>query len=108
MGDAPKSAWEIALEKLQKQDRERGEAGPAALSDDQKKAVADVRARFQAKLAELEILHAGSRRKAAGDPEALEKAEEEYHRERRRIEGQRDQAITAARGGGSGRKKKST
>ena len=105
MGDAPKSAWEIALEKLQKQDRERGETGPAALTDNQKKAVADVRARFQAKLAELEILHASNRGKAAGDPEALEKAEEEYRRDRRRIEDQRDQAIAAARGG---RKKKAT
>jgi len=105
MGDAPKSAWELALEKLKQQDRERGESGPAALSADQKKAIADIRTRYQAKVAEVEILHRSNREKAAGDAEALAKVEEEYQIDRRRLEEQRDAAIAKARAGGGGRKK---
>ena len=109
MSDAPKSAWEIALEKLQKQDRERGETGPAALSAGQKKSIAEIRARFQARMAEAEILHRSNQAKAAGDAEALEKLEEEFRIERRRIEDQREREIAKTRsgGGGSGAKKKS-
>lgn len=106
MGDAPKSALEIALEKLKKQDRDRGEAGPASLSAEQKKSIADVRARFQARLAEAEILHRSNQAKAVGDAEALEKLEEEFRIERRRIEDQREREVAKARGG-RGTKKKS-
>jgi len=105
MGDGMKSAWEIALEKLKTQDRERGERGPAALSTAQKKTIADVRARCQAKLAEIEIQHEADRRQAAGDADALAKVEEGYLRERRRIEEQRDTAVEKAR---TGRGKKAT
>lgn len=99
MSDAPKSAWEIALEKLQKQDRERGTAGPGPLTDAQKKHIADARQRCQAKLAEAEILHQDHRRKALEDPEALAKVEEEYRIERRRIEEARDRDIERIRAG---------
>jgi hypothetical protein len=107
MGDAPKSAWEIALEKLQKQDRERGETGPASLNAQQKKSIGEVRARFQARLAEAEILHRSNQAKAAGDAEALEKLEEEFRIERRRIEDQREREVAKARSSGRGSKKKS-
>ena len=100
MGDAPKSAFEIAMEKLRNQDRERGEAGPAALTGDQKLAIAEVRARGQAKLAEAEILHKANRRKAGEDPEALAKLEEEYAIDRRRIEEQLEREIAQVRGKG--------
>src|SRR5262245_28173045 len=99
MSDAPKSAWEIALEKLQQQDRERGTASPGALTDAQKKEIAAVRQRGQAKLAEAEILHHDQRRKAIEDPEALAKVEEEYRIERRRIEEARDRDIEKIRSG---------
>ena len=106
MGDAPKSAWELALEKLKQQDRERGESGPATLSAEQKKAIADIRTRFQAKLAELEILHRSNKAKAAGDAEALAKVEEEYQHDRRRLEEQRETAIEKSRARKSGGGKK--
>jgi hypothetical protein len=99
MSDAPKSAWELALEKLQKQDREQGLASPGGLSDDQKKEIAAVRQRFQAKLAEAEILHHDQRRKVLEDPEALAKSEEEYRIERRRIEEQRERELERVRRG---------
>jgi len=99
MSDAPKSAWEIALEKLQKQDRDSGAAGPGPLTDDQKKDIAAVRQKAQARLAEAEILHHDHRRKAMEDPEAIAKAEEEYRIERRRIEDQREREIERVKSG---------
>jgi hypothetical protein len=111
MSDAPKSAWELALEKLQKQDRERGLTGPGALTDAQKKAIADVRAKYQARLAEAEILHK-DRLKTAEEAEAIAKLEEEYQIDRRRLEDQREAEIERVRrGGGSaarGKSKKAT
>ena len=108
MGDAPKSAWEIALEKLNRQDKESGESAPAALTDAQKRAIAAARQRYQAHIAEGEILHQRNRAQAGDDPEALAKVEEEYRIDRRRLEDQRDREIAAARanGGKKGGKKK--
>lgn len=51
MSDELKSAWELALEKLNAQ-----ESAPVErLSDDQKAAIAEIRARYKAKIAEAEI-----------------------------------------------------
>ena len=100
--DRPKSAYEIALEKLQQRDRERGETAPAMLTDDQKKAIAGARKMFEARLAEREILHRSERTKLQSDPEGEEKLlklEAEYAKDRQRIEEQRDKAIEAARAG---------
>jgi hypothetical protein len=100
MSDTPKSAWEIALEKLNRQDKERGEGAPAALTDAQKKAIAAARQCYLAHIAEGEILHRASLAKAGEDPEALAKVEEEHRIDRRRLEEQRDREIAAARAGG--------
>ncbi len=100
--DAPKSAYEIALEKLKRRDRERGESAPAALTDGQKKSIAELRKLYEARLAEREILHRSERVKLLSHPEGaekLEKLEEEYVKDRRRIEEQLDRAIEAARAG---------
>ena len=87
-----KSAYELALERLDGE----GVAPPEALSDDQRLKVGELRRQAEAKLAELEILHRDRLRKLA-DPEAREKEEDEYVRERRRIEEQRDAKIGKAR-----------
>ena len=107
MSDRPKSAYEITLEKLKRQDRERGEAAPAALSDAQKKAIAEIRRVAQARMAEREILYRSERLKVQQDPEGaakLEKVEEEYAADRRRIESERDRQVDQVRAG----KKRST
>ena len=109
--DKPKSAYEITLEKLRRQDRDRGETGPASLSGEQKKRIAEIRGMCQAKLAEREILHRSECLKVLADPEGagkLEKIEEDYARDRRRIEEERDrlvEVVRAGKGGGSGRKR---
>jgi hypothetical protein len=89
-----KSAYELALERLESQGIERPRE--ESLSEDQRAKVADLRRHAEAKLAELEILHRDRLRKLA-DPEARGKEEEEYVRERRRIEEQRDAKIGKAR-----------
>jgi hypothetical protein len=51
MSDELKSAWELALEKLNAQETTPVER----LSDDQKAAIAEIRSRYKAKIAEAEI-----------------------------------------------------
>ncbi len=99
MSDTPKSAWEIALEKLNRQDKERGEDTPIALTPGQKDAIAEIRRRYQAGVAEGEILHRANLGKAGDDSEALAKVEEEYRIDRRRLEDQRDREIAKVRAG---------
>ena len=89
-----KTAYEIALERL-------GESGieapdESALSDETRTAMAEVRRKAEAALAELEILHRDTIRKAE-DPGALQEAEEQYRRERLRIEERRDSDIAKLR-----------
>ncbi len=93
----PKSAYEIALERLERKDRESGvEQRP--LSEEQRAAIAELRKLYQAKLAEREILHHSALRKADGEPEAVEQLEQEYHRDRERIAAERDRKIEELRG----------
>ena len=93
-----KSAYEIAMERLRKQDAERGETMPL-LSEKQKEEIAEIRQHYQAKLAEREILHHAELRKARAsrDPEAVRAAEEGYRRDRSRIENDMETKIRAAR-----------
>jgi hypothetical protein len=95
--EAPKSAYELAMERLRKKDRDAG-IEERAVTDEQKAALAEVRRVYEAKLAEREILHRANLRKAA-DPAAVEVLEEEYRRDRERIVSERDRKIDAARKG---------
>lgn len=90
-----KSAYEIALEKLRRKDGEAGGGAPTALSAEQKKAIASIRSKYEARLAEGEILFRSERAKYAEDPEGLAKAEEAHRLERRKIEEQRERDIAA-------------
>jgi hypothetical protein len=97
MGDKPKSAWEIALERLNAEDREGGVV-QTPLSEEQKKAIAEAREVCAAALAELQILHADALRKT-GDPAARARLEEELQTDRRRREDDRDRRIEKIRAG---------
>lgn len=74
-----KSAYELALERMESQGIDRPSA--TSLSDATKKAIADARALTQAKIAELEILHRDQMAKLT-DPVARMEQEEFYQRER--------------------------
>jgi len=94
--DAPKTAYELILERLKKKDREEGvEERP--LTDDQRARIAEIRKVYEARLAEREILYQSSRRRA-NDPEELERLEGEYRRDRERTMSERDRKIEEARG----------
>ena len=92
---APKSAYELAMERLKKKDREEG-VEERAVTDEQRAAVAEVRSLYGAKLAEREILHR-SKLAALHDPEARQAAEDEYRRDRERLTSERDRKIEEAR-----------
>jgi len=56
MSDAPKSALELAMEKLKKQDAEAG-VEAQKLTDAQRAAIADARSMHDARVAERRIMH---------------------------------------------------
>jgi hypothetical protein len=91
-----KSAYELALERLASQGIEPPRE--EALSAETRERIAAARQKTAAKLAELEILHRDALRKVH-EPLAREKAEEEYGRERRRLEEERDRQVEKLRRG---------
>lgn len=94
-----KSAYELALERLEKQGIERPRED--AVSAEAREKMADVRRQAEARLAELEILHR-DRLKGVYDPAARGKDDEEYVRDRRRIEADRDKKLGRLRSDGAG------
>ena len=94
--DAPKSAYELILERLKQKDRADGVA-ERVLTDEQKRKIAELRRVYEAKLAEREILHQSERRKAS-DMDALDALERDYRRDRERIASERDRKIDEVRG----------
>jgi hypothetical protein len=95
--DAPKSAYELAMERLRKKDREEG-VEERALTPAQREAIAEARKVAEARLAEREILH-GSKMRGVLEPEAREALELEYRRDRERIVSDRDHKIDDVRRG---------
>ena len=97
--DAPlKSAYELAMERLQDRDRDEGVEQTEPLTDEQKQAITELRSQAQAKLAEAEILHKKDLT-AADDPEKLTQLEEHYETDRRRIDSSLASAIARVRRG---------
>jgi len=92
-----KSAYELALERLEAQGVERPQA--TALSEATKRAIAEARRVTEAKLAELEILHRDTLAKLH---DAVERDEQErnYRRDRERIESDGERAVARLRAAG--------
>jgi hypothetical protein len=89
--EGPKSAYELAMERLRQKDREAGvEERP--LTDEQKAAIAEARRIYQARMAEREILHQDALQKAQSREE-VEKLESELARDRDRLANDRDRKI---------------
>lgn len=91
----PKSAYELAMERLRKKDAESG-VEQAPLTDEQKAEIADVRNRAEARIAELKILHR-SQTAAVFDPDARAQADAELRRDVQRIEDDREAKIARIR-----------
>lgn len=95
----PKSAVELALERLRRQDAEAGgDAAGGALTDGQKQAIAAARRDYEAKVAEAEILMR-SKLAAAFDPEGRQEIEANHRRDLGQFASARDRKIAAIRKG---------
>ena len=97
MGDStgPKTAYELAMERLRKQDEDSG-VERQVVTAAQKAAVAEIRNFYEAKLAELDVSHQG-RLRSMFDPAKRDVLEEEYRRDRERLISERDGKVNTAR-----------
>jgi hypothetical protein len=86
-----KSSLELALERLAKKDADAGVSN-TPLTDAQKAAIAETRNFYEAKLAELEVLHQ-SKINATFDPAELDTLNQQYRREREHLITERDNKI---------------
>jgi hypothetical protein len=93
--DSPKSAFELAMERLKKQDAESGVV-EHKLTDEQKAAIAEARSVYESRVAERQILHR-SKQLATYDPAEVEKIEHEYRIDMERFAADRDVKIRKIR-----------
>ena len=94
--EEPKSAVELAMARLRQKDKDAG-VSERPVSDEQRAKIAEIRQFYAAKLAEREILHRSALRKTGGEPEAVQALEDEYRRDRERLQADRDRKIDEAR-----------
>lgn len=91
-----KSAYELALERLEQQGIER--PSDTAIEPEVREQIAEIRRRTEADLAKLEIL-LHDRLRSSPDPADQAAAREEYAADRRRLEARREAEIEKLRGG---------
>ena len=96
MAKAPKSSFDLAMERLRAADPAGTSEKP--LSSTQKEEIAEARRVAAARLAECEILFKDALKRTP-DPAEREKAEGEYQIDRQRINDDLDRAIDAIRRG---------
>ncbi len=96
----PKSAVELAMERLRRQDAEAGgdAAVVRALTDEQKAAISAARRDYEAKVAEAEILMR-SKLAATVDLEGRREVEANHRRDLAQFASARDRRIAAVRKG---------
>jgi len=92
-----KSAYELALERMEMQGIERPRED--SLSDRVREEMAEVRRRADAKVAEFEILHK-DRLAKIGDPVEREEEIEHFKRDKQRVEEGRDRKLGRLRESG--------
>ena len=94
---SPRSAFEIAMDRLRQKDAQEG-VHQQPRTEEQKAAIAEVRSIYDAKLAQAEVMH---RSTLAGipDPAARATLDEEYQRDRQRLQTERDAKIDRIRSG---------
>ena len=93
--NAPKSAFELAMERLRKKDEEAGVV-EQKLTDEQKAAIAEARSIYEARVAELQILQR-DKRFTMRDAAELLAMDDEYRRDMERFASDRDAKIKKIR-----------
>lgn len=94
--ESPKTAYELAMERLRRKDAEEG-VEERAVSEAQKAAIAEARRVHSSRIAETEILYK-SKRMTAFEPEALMKLDEEHRRDLARLQSDLDKKLAKIRG----------
>jgi hypothetical protein len=90
-----KSSIELAMERMARKDADAGIAS-TPLTDAQKAAIAETRNFYEAKMAELEVLHQ-SKVNGTPDPAERETLNQQYRREREHLTTERDNKIAKQR-----------
>lgn len=93
--EAPKSALELAMERLKKKDAEQG-VSERALTGDQKNEIAELRKTYAARLAQEEILFK-SKVAAVFEHEVRQTLQDNYRRDVERLTHERDRKIEKIR-----------
>jgi hypothetical protein len=95
MSEAPKSALELAMERLKKKDADAG-IEQTSLTDEQRTAIAEARSVYEARVAERRIMHQ-SQTAGIFDPQELELHREHLLRDLGQFESDRDAKIRKIR-----------
>jgi hypothetical protein len=95
MSDAPKSSFDLVMERLRKKDAEAG-TEPKTLTDAQRTAIAEARKVYEAQVAERKIMHR-STVASVFDPAELAERDSELRRDLDRFERERDEKIKRIR-----------
>jgi hypothetical protein len=94
--EAPKSAYELAMERLRRKDAESG-VEERAMSDEQKAEIAEIKRVYSAKVAEAEILHA-SKLAAVFDPNERALLDQGHRRDLERLRDEQERKLQRVRG----------
>jgi uncharacterized protein YhaN len=97
--DAPKSAYELAMERLRKKDQDEG-VTVVPLTDEQRAQIAEIRSFYEAKIAEQKVLHQSAVRKTL-DPAEVDALDQQHRRELEHLTTARDSKIDKIRRGES-------
>jgi hypothetical protein len=96
---APKSAVELAMERLRKKDAAEGVTA-RPMTDAQKAAIAEVRSRYDSKIAEQDVLQQSAlNNRLAADSAELDEIARQFRRERERLASERDAKVEKIRQG---------
>ena len=97
-GKKLKSAYELAMERLERADRKAGVAR-RSLDAGQKRRIAELRRNAEAKHAEIEIVYRDKLAAAAGDPQQIAELEEKRRIDSQRVDSALDSAIRGVKDG---------
>jgi len=98
MGDnAPKTAYELAMERLRKKDQDEG-VTVVPLTEAQRAQIAEIRNFYEAKIAELKVLHESTMRRSV-DVAERETLDQQHRRELEHLTSARDAKVEKIRRG---------
>ena len=95
--DAPKSAYELAMERLRKKDSDEGITA-VPLTAEQRAQIAEIRSFYEAKIAEQKVLHESAMRRSL-DPAERDTLAQQHRRELEHFNAARDAKIEKIRRG---------